>query len=171
MRGDWAWLSKPSTVIQDGQAMWQTTEHVAFRWPLTRKPFPYQPLLWLTDGPEPEWPPATGALLCEWSITSEKVRQGWDQKQVNFDPSATGRRLWYLGRVCRSIDKFETRRRMTDKIDTTVIRSVCMKTDHTNTRNAMVLLQRNINYVIKQFSIKLKWRFQLKEGVNNIFSN
>lgn len=65
--------------------MWQTTEHVASPWPLTRKPFPYLPLLGQTDGPETQWPQTTGALLCEWSITSEKVMQGSDQRQVTLD--------------------------------------------------------------------------------------
>lgn len=151
--GDWARLSKQTTVIQDGQAMWQTTEHVAFHWPLTRKPFRHQPLLWLTDGPRTEWPLATGALLCERSATSEKVRQGWGQKQVNFDPSATGRRLWYLGSVCRSIDKIGTCRWMTDKIDKQfLIWSECMETDHTNTStmDTMVLLKKSLTYGLHQ---------------------
>lgn len=84
-KGDRSQLSKLSAVIREVQTMWQTTEHVASPWPLTRKPFPYLPLLGQTDGPETRWPQTTGALLCEWSITSEKVMQGSDQRQATFD--------------------------------------------------------------------------------------
>lgn len=113
-------LWKPASVTREGRAEWQTTEHVAFLWPLTQKPFPYLPLLWLTDGPEPPWPVATGALLCEWSITAEKAAQGSEQKQVNFDlmVQAIGCGIW--AECVEALIRLRCDQWMTDKTGTTM---------------------------------------------------
>lgn len=51
---------------------------------------------------------------------------------MNFDPSATGRRVVVF--VWRSIDKAEAGRWVTDKMSWFVIRSLCLKTHHIDTK-------------------------------------
>lgn len=107
------------------QPMWQTTEHVASPRPLTRKPFPLS-----APAVDNGWPEnlsdhrPLGLFCASGQITSGKVTWGSHHKQVNFDSA-----LWYLGKLCRSADKIETRGQITDR---TWAMGIFMKTDHTD---------------------------------------
>lgn len=142
---DWAQLGSQSRPLSSerGRALWQTTEHVASPWPLNRKPFPYLPPPWLTDGPGP-W--VTADHWGSFMRAVNRIRK--DQAGVR---SETGD-LWpplcgaVVCGICVGCAGAFMRLRLADRWQIRLIqqlagRGICVKTDHTDERK--LCIQRN----------------------------
>lgn len=105
-------------------AMWQTTEHVAFRWPLTRKNLSPISSPWLTccDKRMARNPVTTdhwdSFVRAVNRITRGHAGVRAETGELWPPPSTTGCGWWYF--VRRSIDKIGNRRWIVDKIGWTV---------------------------------------------------
>lgn len=130
-KGDWAGLSKPSTVIWEGSS--HVTDDRACGISLTPDPetFPLSapavangwPRTSVTTG---HW----GSFV--WAVNHiRKGHAGVRSETGELWPSGEGLQLWYLGRVCKRIDN-----RLVERWQIRVIQqsSICMRTDHTDKR-------------------------------------
>lgn len=84
--------------------------------------------------------PRTSVITDHWGSfvwVVNHIRKGYagvTSETGELWPSAAGPRLWYLGWVCRSIDKIETHgdRWQIRLMQLFAMKIVCMKTDHTD---------------------------------------